>query len=154
MPSCLALLHLLSHSPLPSDVSCFPCKVTRITSVAQNIFAFRLWPGKKPRRNHGQNVQYMQYLMHDEKMTDSIARDGLRRNNPVLHPKSFKYTWPLYTVLRFAGCLPISFRSHRVCPKTRTPRSIRLGHWIRNMSLFIMYNHDPSQNSSAKILES
>ena len=48
-----------------------------------------------------------------------------RRINPVQSPEKFQ--GPLYTVFRFAGWL-VSFRSHRVCPTTRTPRSIRLGH--------------------------
>ena len=40
------------------------------------------------------------------------------------------HVWPFYTVFSFAGCLLVSFRSHRVCPKT-----MRLGLTVYHLNL-------------------
>ena len=87
---------------------CLPARVRRETQAQP------WW--KCP--NHAMVMAWSKY----DKMDDSIARHGLRRINSVQSPQKV-HVWPLYTVFSFAGCLLlVSFRAHRVCPKTRSAK--------------------------------
>ena len=77
----------------------------------------------------------------EKSLTDSIARDGAKDQSSPLRRKVSGASLHGFSLRWMACLLPFS---HRVCLTTRTPRSIRLGHYrsakCHCVSCIIIYN--------------